>query len=273
MNYLHAFHAGNPADLYKHCVFHAMLVDLRAKGTSIRLIDTHAGSGLYDLSSLEALKTGEAKRGIGKLLETEPIPLAFVPFVEYVRAKNSGGACRYYPGSPIIAVDFLHHGDYVGFDLRADEAHRLVASVAGKKADIRCDDGFEGAVSVMSTAGEKAHFLLIDPPFEDFNDYAKSAELIGNAIARDQKLWVLMWLPLKDLHTLDQFKRHLRHAKVSGHLFEVRLNGLENPLSLNGSALFVRGPDDKGLAQIGEISNAMVAVFGDAKAKTINSFI
>jgi len=101
LNYRHAFHAGNFADLVKHAALLALLAKLQADRTPISVVDTHAGRGLYDLAGAEARKSGEAEAGIVRLMAAKDAPAEFRPLREAVGKLNGGGVVRRYPGSPI----------------------------------------------------------------------------------------------------------------------------------------------------------------------------
>src|ERR1700754_5196515 len=110
MNYRHAFHAGNFADVLKHAVLARILVHLGEKAAPFRVIDTHAGAGLYDLTAAPATRTGEWRDGIGRLLATEmsdEVRVLLAPYLAAVAAANPGGGLRRYPGSPLIALNLM----------------------------------------------------------------------------------------------------------------------------------------------------------------------
>ena len=85
MNYRHAYHAGNFADVVKHATLCRVLTHLREKPAAFRVIDTHAGAGRYDLAGPEAGKTLEWRDGlgadVGAILKTggRPCSSAFCP--------------------------------------------------------------------------------------------------------------------------------------------------------------------------------------------------
>src|ERR1700749_1412473 len=104
MNYRHAFHAGNFADVLKHAVLARILVHLGVKATPFRVVDTHAGAGLYDLAGDEASRTGEWRQGIGRLWEADlpqTISDLLAPYLDAIRSFNPDGRLRRYPGSPL----------------------------------------------------------------------------------------------------------------------------------------------------------------------------
>ena len=240
MNYSHAFHAGNFADLVKHAGLLAVLSRLQARGDRIRVVDTHGGRGLYDLSAPEARRSAEAERGVARLTEAAAAPAPIRVLREAVRALNGGPDTRLYPGSPRLVADRLRSGDsLVVFEFNPREATALVAAVGGSAGvEVRGADGYEGAAGLM--AGEGARLVLIDPPFERGDDYARSAGALRRILAARADATVMIWLPLKDLETFDAF---LRDAEGCGDLLvaEVRLRPLRDPLRMNGCALVIAG--------------------------------
>src|SRR6202021_998582 len=141
MNYRHAFHAGNFADVLKHAVLARILVHLGEKAAAFRVFDTHAGAGLYDLASAPAIRTGEWHDGIGRLLAAElpdDIGALLAPYLAAVTAANGsqahgrapGQALRHYPGSPLIALRLRRPQDrLVACELEPGAAAALVANV------------------------------------------------------------------------------------------------------------------------------------------------
>ena len=254
MNYRHAFHAGNFADLVKH----AALLQLLAAGTSdaapLTLIDTHAGAGIYDLTAPEAQRSGEAAAGIGRLVEARDAPAEFAPLLAAVRRLNAGAAMTRYPGSPWLAADALRPKDrYLGCELRPTEHAALRKALQGRaNAEAICADGFALAVERCPRTGRV--LVLIDPPFERGDDYAQVVRTVAAVQRKNSSAQVLIWLPLKDLETFDAFLRDLEDA-VSGPMLaaETRMRPLSDPLRMNGCALVLIGAGEgaaQGLARI-----------------------
>ncbi|TIT03106.1 MAG: 23S rRNA (adenine(2030)-N(6))-methyltransferase RlmJ, partial [Mesorhizobium sp.] len=135
MNYRHAYHAGNFADVVKHAVLARLVEYLKQKDKAFRVIDTHAGIGRYDLASVEAGKTGEWQGGIGRLTEAtlEPQAAALLqPYLEAVRAQNPDGGLKHYPGSPLIVRHLLRSQDRLtAIELHPEDAVRLKLVFAG----------------------------------------------------------------------------------------------------------------------------------------------
>src|SRR5580704_7817055 len=137
MNYRHGFHAGNFADVLKHAVLCRILCHLRAKPAAFRVIDTHAGSGLYDLTGDEATRGGEWRNGIGRLRSAALAPHErelFAPYLETVAALNAGERLSTYPGSPLIARAWLRAGDrLIACELKPEAAAALQESLRGER--------------------------------------------------------------------------------------------------------------------------------------------
>jgi 23S rRNA (adenine2030-N6)-methyltransferase len=253
VNYRHAFHAGNFADLVKHAALLQVLARARSGGP-LSIIDTHAGRGLYDLGGADAQRSGEAAAGIGKLMAADDLPEAFAPLRRAVSALNKGGATRLYPGSPLLIAEALRPGDsYLACELRPDEHVALAQALKGR-AGVRtaCADGYQAAVRHLPPQGEA--LVLIDPPFERPDDYAQAAATLAAVARRNPRAQVMIWVPIKDLETFDRF---LRDAEDAGAgpltIVEARMRPLADPMKMNGCALVIaRAPAgiDGALTQI-----------------------
>ncbi|MGC3971916.1 MAG: 23S rRNA (adenine(2030)-N(6))-methyltransferase RlmJ [Pirellulales bacterium] len=179
MNYRHAFHAGNFADLVKHAGLLRLLSELTAAGAPLTVIDTHAGRGLYDLAGAEARKSGEAEAGIAKLMAAPDAPPEFRPLTGAVAALNKGGEVRRYPGSPWLIAEALRAGDrYVACELRAEEHAALAQALKGRPGVRTLNaDGYLAAVEQCPAQGRV--LVLIDPPFEKPDDYGRIVETLA----------------------------------------------------------------------------------------------
>lgn len=244
LNYRHAFHAGNFADLVKHAALLRLLAGLTA-GPPLTVIDTHAGRGLYDLAGPEARKSGEAEAGIVRLMAAEDAPDAFRPLTRAVAALNGGGPVRRYPGSPWLIAEALRPTDrYLACELRKEEHDALRSALKGRpNVETLCADGYQAAVQRCPPKGRV--LLLIDPPFERPDDYGRIIETLEGSRARNAGVQALVWLPLKDLETFDAFLRDLEDAiDAPMQVAEARVRPLTDPMKMNGCALvLVNGPD------------------------------
>ena len=241
MNYRHAFHAGNFADLVKHAVLLQLLRRLMAEAGPLSVIDTHAGRGLYDLAGVEAKKSGEAAAGIVRLMAAADPPADFGPLIAAVRKLNGTGPLRRYPGSPWLIAEALRPGDsYLACELRPDE-HAALGDLMKARRGVRtrCADGYDAAAEAPA-AGRT--LVLIDPPFERADDYGRIVETLDGVRRRNCLATALVWLPLKDLETFDGFLRDLEDAvHASLMVGETRIRPLTDPhAKMNGCA---PGPD------------------------------
>ena len=244
LNYRHAFHAGNFADLVKHAALLQLLARLFG-GAPLSVIDTHAGRGRYDLAGPEARKSGEAEAGIVRLMRATDAPAEFAPLLEAVRELNEGGDVRLYPGSPLLIARMLRPGDrYIACELRPDEAAALRSGLqACNSARVLQADGYRAAVDECPR--DRQVLVLVDPPFEQPDDYARVVETVEAVRRRNRDAQALVWLPLKDLETFDAFLRDLEDA-VDAPLTvaETRIRPLTDPMKMNGCALvLVAGPE------------------------------
>ena len=246
MNYRHAFHAGNFADLVKHAALLRLLGELTAKGPPLTVIDTHAGRGLYDLAGPEARKSGEAEAGIVQLMAAKDALAEFAPLINAVRALMGGGAeVRRYPGSPWLIAGALRTADrYLACELRPDEHDALRIAMRGRQ-NVRTlnVDGYAAAAAECPREGRV--LALIDPPFEKPDDYDRIVETLVALLRRNAQAQALVWLPVKDLETLDSFLRDLEDEVAAPMLVaETRIKPLTDPMKMNGCALvLVNGPD------------------------------
>ena len=274
MNYRHAFHAGNFADLVKHGAITLIVDRLLALPEPLLVVDSHAGAGLYDLGGEMALKSGEAQAGVFKLMADEAAPEAFRPLKAAVLNANRDGVIRTYPGSPVLIAERLRRDDeYIGAELRPDDFALLGKALARSHGYARGvqNDGFN---LVKLRAGDARRlFVLIDPPFEQPDDYDRVLDAAGPLLKRPVPATVLIWLPLKDLETFDSFLRRLEAP--SALVVEARLQPLTDPMRLNGCALAMLNPPPRLEAPLKAIAewvvNAAGGPGGVAKLWRLNS--
>jgi 23S rRNA (adenine2030-N6)-methyltransferase len=216
MNYRHAYHAGNFADVLKHAVLCRVLTHLIAKESPFRAIETHAGAGAYDLAGEAASRTQEWRQGIGRLLEQ---PLAgeagrlLVPYLTLVRVENPSGAIKLYPGSPLITRAFCRQRDRMIFCERHPEEY--AALKRNFKNDRRAKtveiDGWT-ALKAYLPPKERRGFVFVDPPFEEPDEF----ERLRDGLAEGHRRWpsgiFLLWYPIKNEREVRTFER--RFAKL-----------------------------------------------------------
>lgn len=212
MNYRHIYHAGNFADVLKHAVLALVIEHLKLKDAPFRVIDTHAGTGLYDLTSAEAERTGEWWEGIGSLLPAAPpaeIAAMLAPYLSVVCAENDGGErIVRYPGSPLIARRLMRPVDrLIVNEAHPEDAARLAALFAkDRQTKVLALDGWM-ALKALLPPKERRGLVLIDPPFEDPGEFERMIEGLRVAHRRFATGTVIFWYPIKDLNAVERFKR------------------------------------------------------------------
>lgn len=213
MNYRHAYHAGNFADVLKHAVLCWVVRYLQQKEAPLRLIDTHAGAGVYDLAGTEAGKTGEARAGIERIFGAT-VPAALTPYLDLVRAANPAGPLKIYPGSTALMVAMSRKGDTVtACELHPEDAETLKRTVQSQRLKIVAGDGYR-TLQTSVPPPEKRGLVLIDPPFEEAEEF----ERLGRSFIAAHRKWptgvYLLWFPLKNLSDADRFKAELQSAGI-----------------------------------------------------------
>lgn len=201
MNYRHAYHAGNFADVVKHAVLALVIEHMKRKPAPFRVIDTHAGAGLYDLS-LEPARTGEWRDGIGRLIAAD-VPAAqapsLAPYLAAVRAENPAGGLRFYPGSPVVARRMMRPGDrLVANELHAEDHARLRACFkSDPQTTVLSLDAWIALKSLLPPR-ERRGLVLIDPPFEVPGEFERAAQGLRDAVRRFATGTYILWYPIKD---------------------------------------------------------------------------
>jgi 23S rRNA (adenine2030-N6)-methyltransferase len=269
LNYRHDFHAGNFADLLKHVLLLELIGRMTAERAALTVLDTHAGAGLYDLEGEAALRSGEAAAGIARLMNDPQAPAVFGPLKAAVRAANPGRGVRFYPGSPVLALGALRPGDrYIGCELRPDDHVRLQRAVRDTRSQALAlrEDGY--VVLGKPMFAQQRRLVLIDPPFERGDEYRRLLAALAGPLKRRGPDVFAIWLPLKDLETLDGFLRGLEALRPPATLVvQVRLRPLDDPTRMNGCALVVvGGPDLSATAR--EACGWIAAKLGDPGSQT-----
>jgi 23S rRNA (adenine2030-N6)-methyltransferase len=191
LSYQHAYHAGGPADVHKHLVLAELLALLTRKERGISYLETHAGRGLYDLSSEEAAKTGEAAEGIALLDVAED-----TPFGAALSAARKRGGPSAYPGSPLVAEALLRPQDrLVLMEAHPQEHAALKANMAGTIAEVHRRDGYEGSLAISPMQPRKG-LVLIDPSYEDKTEYERAARHALELRRKWPEASVLIWYPI-----------------------------------------------------------------------------
>jgi 23S rRNA (adenine2030-N6)-methyltransferase len=252
MNYRHAYHAGNFADVLKHVVLLALVEALEAKPTPFAYIDTHAGSGCYALEGHEAGKTGEYRDGIRRLLfpdlaagndETAALPPLLRRWMDGILAlPGNEDGLKLYPGSPLQAVRAMRENDSAQLcELHPEEAARLRELFAhDRRVHVHHRNGYE-ALKALVPPKEKRGLVLVDPPYEAQDaEYRTIEQALKSAIARWPTGVYAVWYPIKLRSQVQPFLRGLQHGIARRVLrAELLVHADDSPLRLNGSGMVV----------------------------------
>ncbi|MEZ5872597.1 MAG: 23S rRNA (adenine(2030)-N(6))-methyltransferase RlmJ [Nitratireductor sp.] len=247
MNYRHAFHAGNFADVFKHVVLTRIIEYLKRKEAAFRVIDTHAGRGNYDLSSVEAAKTGEWINGIGKIAAAGISGEAGALLAPYLHAVlPEEGEPSSYPGSPLIARRLLRKQDRLSaFELHPVD-HEVLAQLFAGDWQVRINllDGWLVPGAHLPPK-EKRGLVLIDPPFEIAGEFDRMVD----ALEKCERRWpggiMMLWYPLKHESDVERFAADLRASAIRDLVrieLQVRDAANDSEPGLVGSGLVIKNP-------------------------------
>ena len=202
MNYRHAFHAGNFADVFKHAILVRILVYLARKDAPFRFIDTHAGAGRYDLAGAEAKRSPEWREGVARLLKAAPpAPIAALiePYLRAIGPHDASGAPASYPGSPAIAQALMRPQDRIALcESHPEEREKLVAALGhDARLSIVGTDGYV-ALNAYLPPKERRGLVLIDPSFETPDEPARVEGALARAIRKWPSGVYLAWRPIRE---------------------------------------------------------------------------
>lgn len=255
MNYRHAYHAGNFADVMKHAVLALVVESLKRKETPFFVLDTHAGLGAYDLEAPQAGKTGEYMGGIARVLEAPAAPPGLDPYLAVVRAWNSSGELRRYPGSPELVRGLMRPQDRMALvELHPEDVEALRARFHGdRRVGVHHLDGYTAAKGLLPPA-ERRGLVLMDPPFEVRNEFDR----LLAALRRARRLWPtgiqMAWYPIKGREPVDRFHRDVvAQGGPETLAVELMLRPADDPFRLNGSGLLIVNPPWRLAETIGEL--------------------
>ena len=220
MNYRHAFHAGGFADVIKHIVLVRILTYLQDKPAAFRVIDTHAGAGLYDLTGDEASRGGEWLTGIARLMQARfsetTMPLV-APYLDIVRAFNPQRDIKAYPGSPLIARALLRPQDRLTACEVEPKARKRLIDALRRDTQARVVD-LDGWVALPAFVppNERRGLVLIDPPYEQKDEFERLAAGFAEAFVKWPTGSYLLWYPVKSRRATDSLARHVTEVAGAG---------------------------------------------------------
>ncbi|MCA3262463.1 MAG: 23S rRNA (adenine(2030)-N(6))-methyltransferase RlmJ [Telmatospirillum sp.] len=241
MNYRHAFHAGNFADLAKHAALGLLVRHLAEKPKGFCVLDTHAGLGEYDLLADAASRTGEWQGGIGRVFGAGEPPASLAPYLDAVNALNSDGVLRWYPGSPRLIKSLLRPQDrLIACELHPQDAATLQRTFARERGvEIRAQDGYQALASLWPPR-ERRGLALIDPPFERTDEFAALEEALRGAHRRFATGTLAAWYPIKGRAPVDAFLAAVGDGRIRRvSVAEFMRQPPDDPKRFNGSGLVI----------------------------------
>lgn len=271
MNYRHAFHAGNHADVLKHVVLLALLDALLRKDAPFFVLDTHAGRGRYLLQDGDASRTGEAASGVLRLAGLADPPPALA---RYLAAAAAG--LPHYPGSPLLSAGAMRAQDRLAAcELQAEEAAALRALFAGDpRVAVHARDGYAAVRALLPPRVDGTRYtrglVLVDPPYEAQEaEYPQVVEAVREALQRWPQATCAIWYPIKRRRSLQPFFRNLEKLPARSLLLaELLVRADDSPLRLNGSGMAVLNPSWKLDEALAPVLPVLQERLGEAGATT-----
>jgi 23S rRNA (adenine2030-N6)-methyltransferase len=278
MNYRHAYHAGNFADVLKHLVLVRILAYLKLKPQPFRIIDSHAGAGIYDLSGIEAGKTGEWRDGIARVIDhtfTTEASGVLAPYLDAIRQCNRSrgeAGLRFYPGSPMIADLLRRPGDTLVANELHPEDRALLKQALRRAPDskVMALDGW-AALKAFLPPKERRGLVIIDPPFEAPDEFDRLALGLDAARKRFANGTYLVWYPVKNTAAADRFLASAR-ASPDTKFVDCRLRICEPfpGLGLTETGLLVINPPYTLAADLALVLPELTAVLAEQPTATFS---
>jgi 23S rRNA (adenine2030-N6)-methyltransferase len=245
MNYLHGFHAGNHADVLKHCVLLYLMNRLKSKDKAFFVLDTHAGRGQYLLQGEQAKKTGEAQEGIFKLITLKKLPDPVHFYLKQVERVNPVGSLMNYPGSPVLIAQQLREQDrLVCYESQKPE-YDLLRQIFKNDQNVKTElgDGYQ-ALKALLPPSERRGLVLIDPPYEaQEQEFQQILNSLQEALLRWPTGQFAIWYPIKQRRSLIGFFRDVAQLPMKSALvLELLVRKDNSPLRMNGSGMLIINP-------------------------------
>lgn len=244
MNYRHAYHAGNHADVVKHVTLARLIALIARKDNPFVYLDSHAGVGLYDLRGDQASRTGEWLEGIGRLWRAADAPALLNDYLGVLRAMNPDGELRHYPGSPELARVLSRAQDRLHLNEKHPEDGELLRdNMRGdRRVAVHRGEGWQVPRALLPTR-EKRALLLIDPPFEQPDEFERCVQALDEAQGRMRQAVVAIWYPIKDRRQLKRFYQRLEKSAAPKLLrAELYVHSPDDAERLTGSGLVISNP-------------------------------
>lgn len=273
VNYRHAYHAGNFAEVVKHATLARVIAHLREKPAAFRVLDTHAGAGLTNLAGPEASRTGEWRDGVGRLRAAAldgRVRTLLSPYLDAVAACNAGEEPLAYPGSPVLVRGWLRPQDrLLACELEPAAASALVRRMRGDaRVKVMTIDGWT-ALSAYLPPKERRGAVLIDPPFEQPGEFARLADGLAVAHRKWPTGTYLAWYPIKDRRETDGFCRKLARTGIAKMLrAELTVAPERAATRLAGTGLVVINPPWTLEAELAVLLPVLAEVLGRERPGT-----
>ncbi|MBA6337191.1 23S rRNA (adenine(2030)-N(6))-methyltransferase RlmJ [Colwellia sp. BRX8-7] len=271
LSYRHAFHAGNFADVLKHSVLTLVLEYMVRKDKGFTYIDSHSGAGMYSLKDEYAQKKAEYKGGIAKIiaaLTDENFPEALTPYVELIQRLNTENSeLEIYPGSPGVAKQLMRRQDSTHlFELHpTDIQHLTEFCTRWKKSHVKQSDGYQGVLGLVPPPSRRG-VVLIDPPYELKEDYAKAVKTIVKAYKKFNSGTYILWYPVVTRERIHAMEKDFTRSEVKNLLqVEFCLQADSDEYGMTGTGLFIVNPPWQLKKQLEEILPFMKATLGQAE--------
>ncbi|TDK33443.1 23S rRNA (adenine(2030)-N(6))-methyltransferase RlmJ [Luteimonas terrae] len=276
MNYQHAFHAGNHADVLKHVVLLAICDALTAKPAACFALDTHAGAGLYRLQDARARRTAEADDGISLLLASAPRQPLVARYLDAVKACRALHGADAYPGSPWLLAHALREQDRIACcETESAVAGALRHAMGGDaRVAVHATDGYAAMKALLPPrhGGQRLNrgLVLIDPPYEaQIAEFDTAFYAMRDALARWPQGIQMLWYPVKQRRTLTPFMRQAAKLQTKATLVvELLVRADDSPLRMNGSGLLILDPPWQLATALAPALEALRGALGETGADT-----
>jgi 23S rRNA (adenine2030-N6)-methyltransferase len=249
MNYRHAYHAGNHADVLKHIVLCRLIEHLQKKQKPFRIIDLHAGIGVYDLHAEAATRTGEWRQGVGHFYDETGAPHALpepaegflLPWRRVIAAVNGDGALRAYPGSPEFARQLMRESDRLMLNELHPEDFALLRERYWRDRAVTLTE-LDAAIAIKAQLppSERRGLVLIDPPYERTDDRDRAMKALRDGLARFATGVFCLWYPITGDGLSDALVDGIGNMQVPKTLnIELTVRAVVHDGGLAGSGLVI----------------------------------
>jgi 23S rRNA (adenine2030-N6)-methyltransferase len=266
LSYRHAFHAGNHADVLKHYIEVQLLRYLALKDKPFWYIDTHAGAGCYALDTGYATQNAEFESGIARLWDRDDVPAALLEYIALVKRLNPDGALRLYPGSPLVAQELLRVQDKMRlFELHPTDHEILQENFAAQSHSVLIQkaDGFGALKSLLPPPPRRA-LVLIDPPYEEKQDYPRVVAALNEGLKRFANGVYAVWYPQLQRAEARQLPEQLKRLPCKSWLhvaLSVQTPGADG-FGMHGSGMFILNPPWTLHGELKQVMPYLVKVLG-----------